>query len=261
MGQKEQVSIIMPTYNSGVYLEATLLSIISQTYRNWELLITDDCSSDNTVSIIERYMLEDDRIKLYRLKANSGPAVARNLSIDKAKGRYIAFCDSDDIWLESKLEEQICFMNSNSYSFTYTNLQYCNFQGEIRGHRNCPKRITYRKLLISCGMVCSSVVYDASILGKFYMPLIRKRQDWALWLQIIRRAEKAYCLNRYLLIYRMVPNSVSSKKLQLIKYNWAVYRDVEHLSVCTSLCLFVFAYTPFYFYSKVKKCFYRLFNI
>lgn len=261
MGQKEQVSIIMPTYNSGVYLEATLLSIISQTYRNWELLITDDCSSDNTVAIIERYMLEDDRIKLYILKANSGPAVARNLSIDKAKGRYIAFCDSDDIWLESKLEEQICFMNSNSYSFTYTNLQYCNFQGEIRGHRNCPKRITYRKLLISCGMVCSSVVYDASILGKFYMPLIRKRQDWALWLQIIRRAEKAYCLNRYLLIYRMVPNSVSSKKLQLIKYNWAVYRDVEHLSVCTSLCLFVFAYTPFYFYSKVKKCFYRLFNI
>ena len=253
MEKQDLVSIIMPTYNSSLFIEKTLEAIVAQTYLNWELLITDDCSIDDTVFIIRKYANKDLRIKLFVLSENSGPAIARNESIKQAQGKYIAFCDSDDLWGETKLKQQIDFMKINNYSFTHTDLLYCSYDGQIRGYRKCTRHVSYNDLLIRSEKVCSSVIYDAESLGKFYMPLIRKRQDWALWLQIIKKSKLAHCLHEPLLVYRMTPNSVSSKKIDLVKYNWQVYREIEGFSLFKSFFLFSFCYMPFYLLQKMKK--------
>lgn len=231
MKNTELVSIVTPTYNAENYLKYTIESVLSQTYQNWEMLIVDDCSTDNTVAIIKSYIEKDNRITLIELDKNSGAAVARNTAIEKASGRYIAFLDSDDRWLPNKLEKQIGFMQNNNYAFTYTAYEKINESGEYAGNVGIPDKVNYADLLKVCSIGCLTAVYDTKALGKIYMPLIRKRQDLGLWLKILKQIPYAYGLNEVLAQYQLRSDSISANKKEAAKFTWKLYREVEQLSI------------------------------
>ena len=180
---EELVSIIMPSYNSSKFIAASIESVIAQTYKNWELLITDDCSKDNTIEIVQQYVDKDERIKLFCLQENSGAGVARNNSIKQAKGRFIAFLDSDDRWKPNKLEVQIPFMSENGYELSYSSYMTCNENGETNGIVVCRKKETFSSIKRDDKIGFLTLIYDVKILGKVYMPIIRKRQDYGLKIQ------------------------------------------------------------------------------
>lgn len=230
------VSIVMPTYNCAKYIEESVVSVIKQTYTNWELIIIDDCSTDNTEDIVKSYCEKDNRIKYFRLDVNSGAAIARNEGIKCAKGRYIAFLDSDDLWMEKKLEKQISFMEKNKYNFTCTDYMQIDEKGQENGVIiKCKKKVDYNGVLLNCPIGNSTVIYNAEKLGKFEIPNIKKRNDDALWLQILKKEKYAYGLNEVLMKYRIRKNSISSDKIDLIKYHWKLYREIEKLSISRSL--------------------------
>lgn len=248
---EQLVSVITPVYNSERYIAETIESILKQSYRNWELLITDDNSDDNSVQIIQRFAEKDSRIKLFRLSENSGADVARNHSIKEAKGRFIAFCDSDDLWLPDKLRVQINFMLDNSYAFTYS-----NYYSRVEKEQACkvvsfPSRIS-RRFLLRDNIGCLTVVYDTSVLGKVYMPAIRKRQDWGLWHLLIDKSGYAYGVQSPLAIYRIRKGGMSSNKFDLIKYNIGVYRNVCNYSIFKSYMIFILYYMPTYLLKRIK---------
>lgn len=232
------VTIITPLYNSEMYIESTIDSIVAQTYQNWELIIVDDCSSDNSVEIVESYCKMDSRIKLIKLENNSGAAVARNTAIENANGRFIAFLDSDDKWSSIKLENQLKFMLKHDYAFTYTHYHQINENGETIGNLFFPDKIDYNSLLKTCVIGCLTVMYDTSKLGKVYFPLIRKRQDFALWLKILKRVEFAYCVPEDLASYTIRSDSISSNKFKAAQYNWYLYNKIEKLGLIRSLYYF-----------------------
>ena len=243
------VSIITPSYNSSSFIAETIESILSQTYLNWELLITDDCSTDRSVEIIERYIQRDSRIKLFRLEKNCGAGVCRNRSISEAKGRFIAFCDSDDRWCPEKLEKQL--------ALSYTSYMTCDESGKISSIVIGKRRETYFSMRCDDGIGCLTAVYDTEKVGKVFMPELRKRQDWGLWLTILRRCEVAYGLEEPLAIYRIHSSSISRNKWSLIKYNLRVYRTVLGYSPMASYLYFFILFLPSYF---SKKVFLRLVN-
>lgn len=231
----KMVSIITPTHNSLEYLESTITSILSQTFDNWELLITDDCSTDGTWEYLQETKKRDDRIKVFKLEKNSGPAIARNNSIAQAQGRFIAFLDSDDIWTSDKLEKQVTFMTKNRYYLTYTEYTLFDEDGDKIGVKEgLPLRLDYKKMLECNYIGCLTAMYDAEKIGKVYMPEIRKRQDYGLWLKILKQIDYAYCIKEPLAQYRVRSSSVSSNKLNLIKYNWKLFREVERLTLWNS---------------------------
>lgn len=233
--KKELVSIIMPTYNCGEYIEETIKSIQAQTYANWELIIVDDYSNDNTKEIVKPFK-KDKRVKYVQLKKNSGAAIARTESMKRANGEYMAFLDSDDLWLPQKLEKQIDFMKKNNYSFSCTSYEHIDEKGKKLNKVIKPKeKADYNRILLDCPIGNSTVMYNVGILGKFEVPNIRKRNDDALWLQIIKKAKYIYGLNEVLMQYRIRKKSISSNKLSLIKYHWKLYREIEHLSVMRSV--------------------------
>jgi glycosyltransferase involved in cell wall biosynthesis len=223
------VSVIMPAYNAEKYISESIESVLTQSYQNWELLITDDRSHDSTQQIVEEYCLKDERIKLFINKENGGAGVARNNSIEKASGRFIAFLDTDDQWLPEKLSKQIAFMLKNNYGFTFTAYQKIE-NGQLKGSITPPKSTTYRKLLSSNVIGCLTAVYDTQKLSKQYMPLIRKRQDMGLWLKILKQVPKAYCLQDVLALYR-VDSGMTQNKLEILKWQWLFYRDVIKLNI------------------------------
>lgn len=247
------VSIITPSYNSSQFIGETITSILSQTYQHWELLITDDCSKDNSVEVIKKYAQQDSRIKLLELHKNSGAGVARNNSIKYANGRFIAFCDSDDRWTPTKLAEQLSFMVNGGYSFTMTSYHCCDEKNIKLNDVTCPKKVSLIDILIDDEIGCLTAIYDAKRIGKFYMPTIRKRQDWCLWIDIIRKSGPAYGIQRPLAIYRKRNSSLSSNKINLLKYNYRVYHEfLEYNTIKSALflgCLFL----PHYFYKKIKQ--------
>ncbi len=235
------VSIIMPSYNSEKTIAESIESVLSQTYSHWELLITDDHSEDSTVAIIEHFKAKDSRIKLFVTTDNGGAGKARNNSIKKACGRYIAFLDADDLWLPRKLEKQIAFMLKNKYAFTYTSYQKFTSKTEL-GIINPPLSTSYQELLYSNVIGCLTAIYDTQVTGKQYMPLIRKRQDMGLWLAILSKVPKAHCLNEVLGKYR-VDTGMTQNKFSAVKYQWIFYRKVIRLSFINSLLKFsVYAY-------------------
>ncbi|HBI6860839.1 TPA: glycosyltransferase family 2 protein [Enterobacter cloacae] len=234
----ELVSIIMPSYNSSNTISSSIQSVLDQKYENWELLITDDCSSDNTLDIILNFSKNDERIKVFSSKNNCGAGAARNNSIDKANGRYIAFLDSDDMWHEDKLVKQVDFMLKGNYALTYTAYSKINMEGQIRKEIKPPIKVNYNELLKSNVIGCLTAMYDAKMLGKVYMPLIRKRQDMALWLSILKKIDFAYCLNESLAFYREGHSSLSSNKFKVLKSQWSFYRD--HLGFSYPLALYYF---------------------
>ena len=245
------VSIITPSYNCADYIGKTIESIQAQTYQDWELLITDDCSSDNSCEVIEKYMSTDPRIKLFRLEKNSGAGVARNKSIREAKGRFIAFCDSDDRWHPEKLERQLKFMTEGNYSLTYTSYYTCKEDGSLAGYVECLRRLTPMKILRDNGIGCLTAVYDAEKIGKHYMPAIRKRQDWCLWMSIIDQTRRAYGLQEPLAYYCLRKDSISSNKVEMLKYNFAVYHDVRGHNKLMSALILGGYFLPYYFYKKL----------
>lgn len=232
---KKLVSIIMPTYNCGKFIGETIESVLAQTYTEWELLISDDCSIDNTKEIVENYSNIDSRIKYNRLEKNVGAAMARNDAMERAKGNYIAFLDSDDLWEPEKLEHQLDFMNKNNYNFTCTAYKQINEDGEsLDKIIKTNKKTNYNGILLNCPVGNSTVIYNVDRLGKFSIPNIRKRNDDALWLKILKKEKNIYGMNEVLMSYRLRRDSISRNKFDLVKYHWYLYREIENLSVIRS---------------------------
>ena len=242
------VTIIMPSYDSEKFIIESIESVLVQTYSNWELIIVDDCSPDDSNKIITKYVDSDGRIKLIKLQKNSGPAVARNTAIEAASGRYIAFLDSDDVWLPNKLETQINFMHDNDLAFTYSSYRLVGEDNEHLGVFITKDKISYFDMLKTCSVGCLTAIYDTKKIGKQYMPLILKRQDYGLWLKILKLIGETKGISEPLATYRIRKNSVSSNKVKAAKYQWKIYRDIEKLSFLKSLYYFVF-----YAYNGVTK--------
>lgn len=231
------VSIIMPAYNAEDFISDSIESVRSQTYQNWELIITDDCSFDNTLCIVEKYAKIDGRIKVYRLDKNSGAAVARNYSIKKAMGQYIAFLDSDDLWTPEKLQHQITFMKKIKSSFCSTLYERMEENGKKTGIVVDNSNIeSYKDLLKNCPGN-STIIFDAKIIGKQYGEKIRKRNDYVLWLKVIKQSKRLDCFKENLTFYRVRKGSISSNKVKLIRYHWHIYRNIEGLGFFESLYL------------------------
>lgn len=249
---KELVSIITPSYNSERFISETISSIINQTYINWELLITDDCSKDNTISIVKSFQKNDSRIKLFVLKTNGGAGLARNNSIRNAKGRYIAFCDSDDQWKIDKIEKQLSFMNRNSLKFTYSSYDVVDEFGSFKSVIEAPKTISYKMLLNNNYVGCLTAIYDRKLLGNLYMNEIRKRQDWALWLNIMKMLKTTKGMSESLAIYRIRSNSISTNKVEMLKYNYQIYNIVLGYNHLLSFFLII-NYVFQYLIKKIKK--------
>lgn len=230
------VSIITPTFNSELFIEDTFNSIKSQTYSNWEWIVVDDFSSDGTCKKIENLMLLDKRIKLFQNDTNMGAAVSRNKAIEKASGRFIAFLDSDDLWSSFKLEKQVMFMLEKNISFSYSAYGMITESGmDCKKTFNPPDRLDYMSMLKENQIGCLTAIYDQQVLGKCYMPLIRKRQDYGLWLSVLRKIPFAYKVPGVLAFYRIRNESVSSSKINLLKFNYKLFREFEKLSVLHSV--------------------------
>lgn len=231
---KDLVSIITPTFNCAKYIGETIESVLNQTYTNFEMIIVDDASSDNTEEVVKSF--NDKRIKYIKLKENSGPAFARNKAMEMAQGRYMAFLDSDDVWVNDKLEKQINFIKTNNYNIVCSNYEQIDEKSNnLNRIIRCKKKVNYNGILLNCPVGNSTVLYDVKALGKFEVPNIRKRNDDALWLQMLKKEKFIYGQMEVLMKYRIRENSVSSNKFSLIKYHWQLYRKIEHLSVLRSI--------------------------
>lgn len=233
--QQPLVSIITPTYNAENFIEATMQSVLAQSYANWEMIIIDDASSDTTVELLKKYQKADARFCHYVLKENSGAGVARNTAIEKATGKYIAFLDADDLWYPEKLSKQIAFMEANSYSVSFTSYELMDEEGNsLKKQVVALPKVDYSKMLKSNYIGNLTGIYNTETLGKVYMPKIRKRQDWALWLSLVKKAGFAYSIQEPLAKYRLREGSISSNKINLLKYNYNVYRKALKFGVLKS---------------------------
>lgn len=245
----ELVSIITPSYNSETFIGKTIESVLSQTYQEWEMIIVDDHSCDNSVEYIKSLIKEDERIKLLTLKQNVGAAEARNRALEIANGKYIAFLDSDDIWLPNKLEQQLNFMQKNDYAFTFTAyIPFSEDGTQEYSSIHAPKEIDYNEYCKNTIIGCLTVMIDKTKVGDFRMKNIRSSHDMALWLEIMKRGYKAYGLDEVLGKYRLVSNSNTAKKYKAIQDVWKVYREIENLSLIKSSWYFIH-----YLYNATKK--------
>lgn len=249
----ELVSIITASYNVEQYIAETIASVQSQTYQDWEMIITDDASTDNTCKIIEEIAKKDGRIKLLKLKQNSGPAVARNQSIKKARGRFIAFLDADDIWYPDKLALQVKLMLEQNISVSFTSYQHIDVAGKDLNYViNAIPNLSYAKLLKNNYIGNLTGMYDVSKLGKLYQPNLKKRQDWCFWLEALKRSNKpAVGIQQVLAKYRIRKGSVSRNKVQLLKYNFLVYHQYLKFSFLKSM-LYLVVFLVEYFFVRPK---------
>lgn len=250
------VSIITPCYNSSKYIGEMIESIINQTYTDWELLITDDCSTDDSREIVEGYAKKDSRVKLFQLKANSGAGIARNNSIKEAKGRYIAFCDSDDLWRHDKLEKQLEFMKTNGYKFVFCQAIVIDTNDNLVGFNKRKKRVSYTSTKIINYIGTSGVMYDTEGIGKFYMKPIRRRQDWVLWMDILKVTKYAYCQQEPLGIVRTNnTQSLSGKKTKLPAYHIEVYNKYLNYPYPLAWLFFYGVSLPCFIIKKIRYSF------
>jgi len=233
----EFVSIITPIYNSGKYIECAIKSVQHQTYPYWEMILIDDGSTDGSIDLVRTFLDNDERIQLISLQKNQGPAKARNEGIKMACGRYIAFLDSDDLWLPEKLEKQLKFMDVNNSPLSFSAYQKIDENGDIIGQISIKKtKISYADLLKTNHIGCLTAMIDTKFLGeKMYMPLIKKRQDHGLWLSIVKKGYTAFGINEVLAQYRCRQHSISHAKINIFYYQWKLYREVERLSYIQSM--------------------------
>ena len=236
----ELVSIITPCYNSEEFLDECISSVLNQTYQNWEMLIVDDNSSDNSSILINSYSKKDERIKPLYLNDNIGAAMARNKAISKAKGKYMAFLDSDDIWLPEKLEVQINFMKKNNYSFVFSSYSVISDNEKSKYTISVPGKITYKSYLKNTIIGCLTVMLDKEKFKNIKMPNLRSSQDMATWLNLLKECGCAYGIQQKLAIYRDHKSSNTSNKFKAAYDVWNVYREYEKLNLLYSIYNFVF---------------------
>lgn len=232
------VSILTPTYNTEKFIRATIESVQNQTYKNWEMILVDDASTDQTVSVIEEFVQNDSRIKLFKLDKNSGNGFARNAALDKASGKYIAYLDSDDLWCSDKLEKQIQFLKTNNLHFTFSYYDSIDEEGNSLKRRvESPNPLTYKQLFF-CNYVGNlTAIYDVEYFGKIKLESSEKRQDWRIWLTILKQIKTAEAIPEPLAFYRIRKNSISSSKFKLIKHNFGVYREFHGYNLVFSILL------------------------
>lgn len=245
------ISIIMPVYNCQEYIQETIESIKNQTYKNWELIIVDDYSTDKSIEIIQEAIKEiAEKTKIIDLKENQGVAIARNIALENARGRYIAYIDADDIWKKEKLEKQLEFISKNNYGFTYTSFTYLRKNNTKKDINIIPLKLDYKKALKDTAILTSTVMIDTNKINKelLKMPNIRRGQDMATWWKILKNNNTAYCLNERLTFYRRRKNSISINKITAIKRTWNLYRNVEKFSLIKSMYYF-----SFYAINAIKK--------
>lgn len=229
--EESLVSIITPVYNAERFITKTVESVIKQSYQQWELLLVNDCSTDDSLTIINQLATQDERIKVINLAQNSGAAVARNTGLDYASGKYIAFIDSDDCWGSEKLAKQIAFMQAGQIALSYTDFAFVDEEGElIKEKADIPLTLDYEGLLKNTAIACSTVMIDRDKVKPFHMPLLRKGQDTATWLLLMRENNiAAYGLKDVLNYYRQVKGSISHNKIGALKRTWNTYYNVENL--------------------------------
>lgn len=239
----QAISIITATYNSSHEIFATYRSICEQTHKNWEWLITDDCSTDNTFDILTALSEQDSRIRVFQNEVNSGAAVSRNKSISEANGDFIAFIDSDDVWEPNKLQRQIDFMGEH-IDFSFTAYRLIDEVG-ISLNKTVDAKNTgafdYEDMLRKKATLgCSTVMVRRKGFSDLSMPLLRTGQDYATWLKLLKTGKKAHLLNDVLTSYRILPNSISRNKFKKAKRQWQIYREVERLPMIKSAICFCF---------------------
>lgn len=234
--EKEKVSVIIPVYNAERFIEDTINSVKEQTYSNWELLLVDDCSKDNSEKIIQSYVEKDDRVKYIKLEKNSGAAVARNKGVEIASGRYICYLDADDKWEKDKLRKQIAFIQSKNCAFSYTSYQFADENCNPTGAKVIvPESLNYKQALKNTTIWTSTVMFDMTKLTKeqIYMPVV-KSEDTACWWKILKTGINAYGIKDVMAYYRRTEGTLSSNKFEAIKRIWNLYRNVEHLNIFAS---------------------------
>lgn len=230
------VSVIIPVYNAEKYLETTLLSVVNQSYNNWELVLVDDCSTDSSPEIISKYCAQSKNINYHRLEHNQGAAVARNTALNIAKGRYIAFLDSDDIWEPQKLEYQMSYMLETNAFASCTASDTINDEGQPLGKiRHVNPQIDYKFLLHNTMVSTSTVIVDRNKAGKFQMPLLRSGQDYATWLMLMRNGNVFNGIDKVLTHYRISKKSLSSNKLDSMRQIFQIQTRFEGLGKISAL--------------------------
>lgn len=237
----ELVSIITPVYNNSEFIKQTIESVQKQTYKNWEMIIVDDCSTDRTPELIKRISQKDDRIKYIKLKNNSGAAIARNRALSESRGRFIAYLDADDLWKKNKIQNQIDFMLAHDYAFVCSNYEKIDINNKILKQVKIPKEINYKLFLRNTIIQTVGVMIDSRKTGRelLIMPNVRRRQDAATWCQLLKSGFNCYGVPEFLSYYRVVPNSLSSNKIKAIKGTWFLYRKIEKLSLINACFCFL----------------------
>lgn len=247
-----QVSIITPTYNAEKYLEATVKSVQAQSYTDWEMIIVDDCSVDNTYDLARNLASKDNRIRVLKNSVNLGVALTRNVALDAANGEYVAFLDSDDLWLPDKLKKQVEFMDFNKCILSYTN--YKKFNSEtgvieekvIRG----PSSMTAKRIYGDTSIGCLTVMVNRKLSGPFHMPKLNHMEDNITWQGILAKGYVGYRIDEVLALYREGNSSLTSSKKKAVKQQWNIYRDYYHFSILKSTYYFMQ-----YAFHAVKKHF------
>ena len=243
--ETDLISIIIPSFNSQKFIAETIQSVQNQTYQNWEMIVVDDCSLDRTVSLILEMAEHDKRIQFFQLDKNSGTGVARNKGLSFASGRYISFLDADDLWKSDKLQKQVDFLKLNKVPFTFSFYDCIDEQGKLLEKRvEAPLNLSYRQLFF-CNYVGNLTgIYDVNYFGKIAISAIRKRQDWMLWLSILKKIKVAKPVPESLAFYRIRADSISTSKFDLLKYNFAVYRSFHRFNFLLAMvCMLGFLFT------------------
>lgn len=239
---EELISIVIPVYNAAKCITDTIRSVMSQTWKNWELLLVDDGSTDSSAEIIQEFL--NDQIKLIRLEGGRSAALARNRGVQESKGRYLAFLDADDLWNPEKLEQQIEFMREREIAFSFTGYEFADADGVgVQKIVTVPAKLNYRAALKNTTIFTSTVMFDLSKISKetISMPNVPS-EDTATWWKILKRGYTAYGLDEALTLYRRGRGTLSSNKMIAVKRIWNLYRNIEHLSVPRScFCFFFYA--------------------
>lgn len=244
------VSIVMASYNSARWIKETIACIQAQTYSDWELIITDDASTDNSAEIIQAEAQKDSRIHFYRFSENSGAGKARNNSLSYATGRFISYLDADDLWTEDKLEKQLKIMRERNIAMCFADYDIISENGELRKTICVPDSVTYEQFLRKPLTCTHTVMFDTEKVDKklLIMPDVRRGQDAATWLQVLRSGVTAYALHEPVAKYRRHEGSLSSNKITALKRTWYLYREIEHLSLPHACVCFVS-----YVFNAIKK--------
>lgn len=237
----ELVSIITPVYNNSEFIKQTIESVQKQTYKNWEMIIVDDCSTDRTPELIKKISQKDDRIKYIKLEKNSGAAIARNKALSESRGRFIAYLDADDLWKKNKIQNQIDFMLAHDYAFVCSNYEKIDVNNKILKQVKIPKEINYKLFLRNTIIQTVGVMIDSRKTDRelLIMPNVRRRQDAATWCQLLKSGFNCYGVPEFLSYYRVVPKSLSSNKIKAMKGTWFLYRKIEKLSLVNACFCFL----------------------